>query len=407
MENRPVFESFDEFIKFVYEAALNEGLAIKNFDELQRSLGTYGLSSEGKTALAAIEEVTIKGNWRALSNESAEAVLQNMAQCIKNMTLKDKTKISSIDFDLQEFKYGNIMYGLIRDGDGERVGFAEYLATLNLKNIQATKHSHYDPEKKGFKSYKNEYDWIQGTGPINQYIMVKNDAVLDAKQWRYSDPVKNPVLKTPAKFINGPQESRRKGSEEISTQYYFYYPVKIDPQGGETYTSREVLQYERPKAKTPVKLKPIVIQDDNTLFEKNKSVLKEEGKAAILAALGNVASVNSITVTGGASQEGDKARNEELCKERAQAVAKYIKSTTSFKAANVEVSPKSDIQPEGGKLKDRESWRRVTLDVEGEYLAPVDKTTPELIYMASDKLKKADLMIIAQAVIQLNCKVIA
>ena len=98
MENRPVFESFDEFIKFVYEAALNEGLAIKNFDELQRSLGTYGLSSEGKTALAAIEEVTIKGNWRALSNESAEAVLQNMAQCIKNMTLKDKTKISSIDF---------------------------------------------------------------------------------------------------------------------------------------------------------------------------------------------------------------------------------------------------------------------------------------------------------------------
>jgi len=406
MENRPVFESFDEFIKFVYEAALNEGLAINDFAELQRSLGGYGLNDEGKTALAAIEEVTIKGDIQGAFSNGARNVLVRMAECIQKMTLKDKTKISSIDFDLQVFKYGNSIAGLIRDEEGNRVGFAEYLATLNLKNIRATKHSYYDSEKRGFKSYKNEDDWIQGTGPINQYIMVKKDDVLDAKKWLYNNPVKNPVLKTPAKFINKPQESSRKGSKEISTQYYFYYPVRIDPQGGESYKSREVLQYERPKAKTPVKLKPIVIQDNNTLFDFDKSVLKEEGKAAILAALGNVASANTITVTGGASQEGDEARNETLCRERAKAVADYIKSTTSFKSADVEVSPKLDIQPKES-AEDRKTWRRVTLNVQGEYLAPVDKDTKELIYMASDDSKKADLIIIAQAVIQLNSKVIA
>jgi len=124
------------------------------------------------------------------------------------------------------------------------------------------------------------------------------------------------------------------------------------------------------------------------------------------AALSNVASANSITVTGGASQEGNKARNETLCKDRAKAVADYIKSTTSFKAADVKVSDKLDIQSKAS-TEDRKTWRRVTLNVDGEYLAPVDVETPELVYQATEGVNKADSIFIAQAIIQLNSTVIA
>ena len=122
--------------------------------------------------------------------------------------------------------------------------------------------------------------------------------------------------------------------------------------------------------------------------------------------MGNVASANSITVTGGASQEGDRARNEVLCKERAKAVADYIKSTTSFSGTAVTVSDKLDIQPKES-TEDRKTWRRVTLNVEGEYLAPVNKSTPELVYQATDGINKTDKIVIAQAIIQLNTAVIA
>lgn len=397
MENKPVFESFSEFLKF----AINEGLKVSDFTELKTALAAEGLDAKGRKALGAIEEVTEQGRGQTVIN------LARFSSCLSDMTRTDATEISGIDFDLQEFEYKNLLGGSVLDGAGKRIGFAQYLAKLNIANLNAFKDPYYDAGKKKFTSNeKNNGDVLQGSGPVNQYIIVDNQAKLDAKVWRYDNPVKNQLLTTPTGFVDAPQPVERKGSSDISTQYYFYYPVKIVPQGGVEYESREVIQFVRQKTTTAETLKPIVIQDDNTLFDVNKSVLKEEGKAAILAALGNVASANSITVTGGASQEGDKARNEALCKERAQAVADYIKSTTSFKAADVKVSDKLDIQPKAS-TEDRKTWRRVTLNVEGEYLAPVDKTTPELVYMASEDSNKADKIIIAQAVIQLNSSVIA
>jgi outer membrane protein OmpA-like peptidoglycan-associated protein len=399
--NKPVFESFDQFVQFVYDAALNEGLKVGDLTELKTALAAEGLDANGRKALGAIEEVINQGRGAQVIN------LNRMSACLSRMTQTDVTEISSIDFDLQQFEYKNLLGGSVLDGAGKRIGFAQYLAKLNLANLLGSKEPYYDAKKKKFISNeKNNGDVLQGSGPVNQYIIVDNQAKLDAKVWRYDNPVKNQLLDTPQGFIGTPETVGKSGADSITTQYYFYYPVKIVPQGGVEYQSREVIQFVRPKTTTAETLKPIVIQDDNTLFDVNKSDLKEEGKAAILAALGNVASANSITVTGGASQEGDKARNEALCKERAKAVADYIKSTTSFAGSDVKVSDKLDIQPKESTA-DRKTWRKVTLNVEGEYLAPVDKTTTELVYMASEDSNKADKIIIAQAVIQLNSSVIA
>lgn len=402
MENKPVFESFDQFVQFVYEAALNEGLKVGDLTELKTALAAEGLDAKGRKALGAIEEVINQG-------KGDEAIkLERLNNCLSSMTRTDVTEITSIDFNLQEFEYKNLLGGSVLDGAGKRIGFAQYLAKLNLANLFALKAPWFDGRKGKFTAgaADDAEGFLQGSGPVNQYIIVDNQAKLDAKVWRYNNPVKSQLLKTPTGFLDNPETVTRKGADSVTIQYYLYYPVKIVPQGGVEYESKEVVQFVREKTTTAETLKPIVIQDDNTLFDVNKSVLKEEGKAAILAALGNVASANSITVTGGASQEGDKARNEALCKERAQAVADYIKSTTAFKSADVKVSDKLDIQPKES-TEDRKTWRRVTLNVEGEYLAPVDKTTPELVYMASEDSNKADKIIIAQAVIQFNSSVIA
>jgi outer membrane protein OmpA-like peptidoglycan-associated protein len=398
MENRPVFESFSEFLKF----AINEGLKLTDFTELKTTLAAQGLSSEGGKSLAAIEEVIKQGEGKIN--------LQPISNAINSMTRKDVTEITEINSDLQNMEYKNLLNGSILDAAGKRVPFAQYLAKLNASNLGASgKSPIYDSSKKRFvhsEGDKSQGDFLQGSGPINQFIIVSNEAKLDAKRYLANNPVKNPVLPSSAGFLSAPQEVGRKGSDVQSNQYYFYYPVKIVPQGGVEYSSREVIQFVRNKTTTAETLKPIVIQDDNTLFDVNKSILKEEGKAAILAALGNVASANSITVTGGASQEGDKARNEALCKERAKAVADYIKSTPSFSGADVKVSDKLDIQPKESTA-DRKTWRRVTLNVEGEYLAPVDKSTPELVYRATEGENKADLIVIAQVIFQFDTSVIA
>jgi outer membrane protein OmpA-like peptidoglycan-associated protein len=398
MENKPVFESFSEFLNF----AINEGLKLSDFNELKRTLADNGLSSEGRKALAAIEQVIKQGGGKIN--------LQPIANAINSMTRKDTTEITGIDFDLQEMEYDNLLNGAVLDNAGKRVSFAQYLAKLNTLNLGAGgKTPIYDAKKKRFvhsEGDNSQGDFLEGSGPINQYIVVSNKAKLDAKKYTAKDPVKNPILQSSSGFITSPQEVGRKGSDVQSNQYYFYYPVNIIPQDGVESFSREVVQFVRNKTTTAETLKPIVIQDDNTLFDLNKSILKESGKAAILAALGNVASANSITVTGGASQEGDKARNETLCKERAKAVADYIKSTSSFSGADVKVSDKLDIQPKES-TDDRKTWRRVTLNVEGEYLAPVNKSTPELVYMASEDSNKADKIVIAQVIFQLNSGVIA
>ena len=398
MENKPVFESFDEFVKFVYEAALNEGtLELDSFKELKTTLADYGLDEKGRKALGAIEEVTIKGSpYTSMS-------MKYISLCIGELAKPDQTTCS-VDCDIQEFEYKNLLDGSVLNSEGKRTPFAQYLATLNIDNIGAYKVPSFNG--KTFTRERDNTKFIRGSGPADQKIIIENKSKLNVKEWKYSNPVKNQILNPPDNFLKGPQEAPEEGSKDVAIQYYFYYPVKIVPQGGVEYSTTDVVQFVRKKTETAKKLTPIVIQDNNTLFEVNKSVLLPGGKNAILAALGNVASANSITVTGGASQEGNKSRNEALCKERAKAVADYIKSTTSFKAADVSVSPKSDIQSKAS-TEDRKSWRRVTLNVDGEYLAPVDKDIKELVYQATEGVNKADSIFIAQAIIQLNSTVIA
>ena len=121
-----------------------------------------------------------------------------------------------------------------------------------------------------------------------------------------------------------------------------YVLLGVVPGGGDG-ISIETLEKKITIIKGGDELADVDIADNGTLFTVNKSVLKEEGKINISNAIqNNFSTVSSIEVIGGASQEGDEARNKELCKERAEAVAEYLKTICQ---GTITVSEKANIQP--------------------------------------------------------------
>ena len=406
--NRPVFESFNEFVKFVYEGALNEGVTVKDFAELKTALSSNGLTDkEATSALASIEETLQKGLTKEQFNALSMPAISNTLNVFQK---KDKTEINGVYMAEDMIEYDNSIGGTVVDASGKRVNFLNLFAEVNKKNLLASaKAPAYDDKKKVFVRGEDSGDYLRGSGVLKQYVLVRATDRLDFKLYTAENPVKNPVT-TGDRVIGGGQQvqwdpSEEKRSSVQSNTFVFYVPVDIKPQKGAPYTEKEIKIIEIPKSTTSYSLAPIVIQDDNTLFDVNKSILKESGKQAILAALGNVASANSITVTGGASQEGPQKRNEELCKERAQAVADFLKET-AFKNAEVKISDKMDIQPKAS-TEDRKTWRRVTLSIDGEYKVPVSKQTKELVYSAEEDVKKCDKIVIAQYTLEIQGSVIA
>ena len=112
------------------------------------------------------------------------------------------------------------------------------------------------------------------------------------------------------------------------------------------------------------------------LFEVDKAILKPEGKQNIDNAIEQFYSIDSIEVLGFASQEGDVKNNQNLCVNRAKAVADYIKSVKDWviPASAVIASTTSNIQPATpvATEADRKTWRKVQLKIKGTIATPVD-----------------------------------
>lgn len=399
--NKPVFESFDEFVQYVYEGKINEGLEIKDFAELKTALSSAGIDKLGNKAIAAVEEIMKKG----LSSDdfNRESNLIAISRTLSVLQKADKTEIIEIKTDEDKLEYVNMLGGNVLDSSGKRVPMQTLFAEVNRKNLSSgTKSPFYDSEKKGFMNLEKT-DYVKGSGALSQTILVDSKVKFDFKYNMASDMVKNPVA--PSSYLD-PIEGQRKGVKTTNSTFALYVPLDIKPQQGAEYNAKDISIYEIPKSTTSYKLAPIVIQDNNTLFDVNKSILKESGKQAIIAALSNVASAKKIVVTGGASQEGPKERNEELCKERAQAVVDFLKEKVFSKADEIVISDKMDIQPKES-TEDRKTWRRVTLSIDGEYNVPVQKTETEIVYQADETTKKCDKLIFAQYLINIRGQVIA
>jgi outer membrane protein OmpA-like peptidoglycan-associated protein len=402
-KNKFVFEKFEHFVQFLEENVINEAQSFSSLTELQTFLGSNGMDKEGKQALSSIEELAKKS--AILAGGFKKEDFTALALTLNRLSIPDVTEISDVTVKNSDLEYGNVLGGTVLTERGERVNIADLFTKVNKSNLDSGyKTPIVNKDKKRFESNKDgDKEFYQGSGALRQYVLLDIPGKLDFKKWTGSDPVKGDVAGSWSKSEVEPASKKLIDSSYQST-FFLYYPTGILPGKGESFESTELIETVRPVSTTSTKLEPIVIQDDNVLFDLNKSVLKEEGKAAILNALSDVATAKSIEVTGGASKEGDRARNEVLCKERAQAVADFLKSG-SFKNAQVTVSDVADIQPADSK-DPLEIWRKVTLNIDGESLVTKKETGQEKVLIASNLSKKMDKLTFREVRIEISGSIV-
>ena len=190
---------------------------------------------------------------------------------------------------------------------------------------------------------------------------------------------------------------------EIHVAYVLYHPTFVG-NNGQPYTSKKVETYVRPVPTVTEKLNPIVVQEELPLFVVNTANLTEEGKIAIMQALSNVTTAKSISIRGGASQEGTPERNKELCKLRSEAVAEFLKPT--FPDAAITAEAEGEIQPKTPDTdeKTRKTFRKIIMDVDGTTLVKQPGTKDETITTINTVSKRAQKVTIAATIITITAK---
>ena len=407
--NKPVFESFNEFIKFVHSDAIYESVKIEDLSDLQTTLGSLGMDKVGKKALTEIE---------SLAEQSgaifSAADLSQIGIVLGKLTTPDVTTITRIDVSVEEFYYDNLMGGAVKTQKGDKVGLAQFLTQANKENLKplSEKIPQINIDKDRFE-LDGDKKFIPGSGVIGQYLPVQIDGTLDLKKWKFDDPVDNSVLTMSGDWqpISARDWKRSKYASTgpgwvdednfhqiIRVFYVLYHPISVDNKGQE-YTSKKVETYVRPVPTVTEKLRPIVVQEDLPLFKVNTADLTEEGKIAIMQALSNVTTAKSISIRGGASQEGTPERNKELCKLRSEAVAEFLKPT--FPDAAITAEAEGDIQPKTPDTdeKIRKTFRKITMNVDGTTLVKQPGTKDETITTINTVSKRAQRVLIAATII--------
>lgn len=408
--NRPVFESFNEFIKFVHSDAIYESVKIEDLSDLQTTLGSLGMNSVGKKALTEIE---------SLAEQSgaifSAADLSQIGVVLGKLTIPDVTDITSIEVQVEKFFYDNLMGGAVKTQKGDKVGLAKFLTQANKENLKPLSGKIPQVNLK-----KNRFDldadkkFQPGSGLIGQYLPVQIEGTLDLKKWKFDDPVKNSVIDLPMSHsepvskgdYNYEGGNNRSDATNINVMYVLYHPISVG-NNGQPYTSKQVETYVRPVPTVTEKLRPIVVQEDLPLFVVNTADLTEEGKNAIMQALSNVTTAKSISIRGGASQEGTPERNKELCKLRSEAVAEFLKPT--FPDAAITAEAEGDIQPKTPDTdeKTRKTFRKITMNVDGTTLVKQPGTKDETITTINTVSKRAQKVLIAATIINIEATIIA
>ncbi len=409
--NRPVFESFGDFVKFVYGDAIYEAVKLTDISDLQTTLGSNGMNDAGKKALSEIESLASQSGINFTADD-----LSQMGVILGRLSIPDVTQIDSVDVYVQEFIYDNLRGGSVKTQKGDRVGLAQFLTKANkenLKPLSVGKTPEVNKEKKIFELDEDK-NFVKGSGLLGQYLPVTIEGTLDLKKWKFDDPVKNSQVDTPnfSDPISKEEWKNKNLKGEASPQrnlhviYALYYPFKID-NGGQSYESKEVETFIRPKATVTEKLKPIVVQEDLPLFKVNTAELTEDGKNAIMQALSNVTTAKSISIRGGASQEGTPERNKELCKLRAAAVAEFLKPT--FPGTTITADEEGDIQPKSPETdeKTRKTFRKITMNVDGTSLVKEVGKEDEPVTFINTVKKKAQRVTVRVAYITINSSMVS
>lgn len=403
-KNKFVFEKFEDFINFLNQENISEAVKIESLDSLQTLLGSKGMDSAGKRALSEIEMLSQQAGVALQAQD-----LTQISNVLGRLNIPDVTEITSIDVHKEEFSYDNLRAGQVQTQNGGKVGLAQFLTKANRENLKplgVNKTPIVNKEKGRFDA-PEKGDYIAGSGLIGNYIPVQVAGTFDMKEWKPEDPVKNSVLSWPG-YVTEDAVSKKaeKNPKSLQVNYVLYYPIEITDDG-QQYQTRTTETFVRPKTTISEKLKPIVIQEDLPLFVVDSAELTEDGKNAIIEALSNVATAESISIRGGASQEGTEDRNKELVKLRAESVKTFL--ADYFPNTKIVAETEGDIQPKDPDTDEavRKTFRKITLNVNGTTLVKQKTTGDEVITTIKKETPRAQKVRIRAVTISINSDYIA
>jgi len=371
MENnkRPVFESFDQFVQFVYEAVqLNEAESESYAGKLAGILsGGMKLKGEDKTKSDALVSDYLN-KYYASSVEGGkiivDSVIEDLADAFDSLNNeKISTKQGSVTrilvpttfkyltdgvvkaeghpvSDLKSIEGGSAIGPLVNDV--ERLPLGLLLAAVNAHNFQAfaTLVRQAAKEKNGDKliNYGDEANmkgfeqWTEGASNDMRFIQI-DDKSLSGDTIQFT---KYSTIGTAAGY---------------GWQFPIYVASTIIPGGGNNIDSSIYDEVIQPAGNSVEVTEKEYNSSGTNFFEENDVVVSEEGKKALNAILSQYNSIDKILVNGGASSKptSRKGGNEQLAKDRQAAGMNLL---NALKKSGVAQLKSTEISAGTAKVQD-------------------------------------------------------
>jgi outer membrane protein OmpA-like peptidoglycan-associated protein len=447
--------SFTEFINEAY-SMINEG---KTWSDVKTLLSDY-LNQEAQDILANIESC-LASDARSKTDFSGKTNILDSAGAMFAKVVSERldskyTNITEISTTISDLTYNKVIqgsvyatksnpigsslgtnYGTFPVEDG-KIKLQDALNAINIANMKKLYvYDTTDQTKRGsefsqaLKSDLQKGPWwlfgwkpgekrkIYQSGSQDQVYITQIEDKLEVGKWSNNDKVTpaSGVAPVDMSIDRGRKDKKRvfgtkKDSLTKAGQAYFTYVFyAVDPKSinagknkGADMTVNDIKMVKIP-VKTPDVTEKLNIQDNGVLFTVNTSTLLEDGKKHIYNAITqNFTSVSEITVQGSASQEGDKANNEKLCKDRASAVVAYLK--TVIDGGTITASDTANIQPATPATDEatRKTWRNVILTIKGTKINP-GISKEEIKYVPITKKVKCDLVTIKEIQMTFNVEI--
>jgi len=333
MENRPVFESFDEFIKFVYEAKVYETETGYIGSLVDILTGGMKLDGESKKRVSDLVSTSLNKYYTdgvVNGKEMAESIKSKIEQAfndLNNDKISTKKGLVTAVTLPGYFKYleaGTVKAEGHSDNEPEnsRVGsemerlpLAELLARVNKHNLLAfytnVKQAGEATNKKGenfvnagtesnAKGFKKRADGDDS----NRFIQI-DEASLKGDTVQFKEYVVT-ISSTFEEYA------------EYGYQFPIYVATDIQPGKGNVVDSSIYDEVIQPAGSSVEVTEKEYNSSGINFFEENAVVISEAGKKAVNAILSQYNSISKIAVNGGASSKPTSRAggNEKLAKDR-------------------------------------------------------------------------------------------
>ena len=435
-KSRPVFESFDAFVRFINEAedapmTFDEFLASNSsFFDADAKLGFDAMKIAATRAPLAIGtdgaelKKKVGTNLGALNANIKELIAGNKETMEKRYNLRLTGKTTT---EVKSFVYPALINGkvvLTSDVDSgvsavltplyanlkaeKLADLNDLLTGVNLRNTEAYYANEYpDPKKSGYVNgwwpVEDQKVYARHSGAYQQLIISSIDSGIDFGENGDTVPGVPILAALDFKTKNG-----SKVDDEKIYKTYVLYGVGNIVQGAGDVIPATLVKKDFTTTTVTGKSEPyqVPIDGGDAMFEQGSDKINTKNKVAIdkmlTAALAPLAGKpESIVITGGASYEpdGQGPINKKLVVDRANAVKTYLETLYPELKGLITVNDKdfSKIQAKD-EPKEYEKFRKVYLDITGVLQGASYTEKKDIEYLVDVEIKADTVEIIQYAI---------